>query len=57
MTSNQRRIREAIAWRRIAFDEFRPPEPPLLMEALPPEMPDGEAMTVPVDAPRGDPYR
>lgn len=57
MTSNQRRIREAIAWRRIAFDEFRPPEPPLLMEALPPEMPDGEAMTVPVDAPRGNPYR
>lgn len=55
MTNNQRRIREAIAWRRIAFEEFRPPEPPLLMEALPPEVPDDEAMSVRGDVFRADP--
>lgn len=35
LTSNQRRIREAIAWKRIAFEEYRPPETPLLINALP----------------------
>lgn len=56
LTVNQRRIREAIAWRRIAFEEFRPPEPPVLIEALPPEMPDDEAVSIPGDATRRYPY-
>lgn len=47
MTSNERRIREAIAWKRIAFDEYRPPETPLLMDALPAEMPDDESVRFP----------
>jgi len=47
MTSNERRIREAIAWKRVAFDEYRPPETPLLMEALPAEMPDDERVRFP----------
>ena len=34
LTGNQRRIREAIAWKRIAFDVYSPPETPLLIEAL-----------------------
>ena len=42
LTRNQRRIREAIVWKRIAFDEYRPPEMPPLTEALPPELPDDE---------------
>lgn len=37
LTSNQRRIREAIVWKRIAFDEYRPPDPTPLLEALPPD--------------------
>jgi hypothetical protein len=47
MTSNERRIREAIAWKRVAFDEYRPPETPLLMEALPPQMSDDERVRFP----------
>lgn len=42
MSSNERRIREAIAWKRVAFDEYRPPETPVLINALPPEMSDDE---------------
>jgi predicted Holliday junction resolvase-like endonuclease len=44
LTGNQRRIREAIAWKRIAFDEYHPPEMPLLADALLPELPGDEAM-------------
>jgi hypothetical protein len=47
MTSNERRIREAIAWKRVAFDEYRPPEAPLLLEALPPETSDDEHVRFP----------
>jgi predicted Holliday junction resolvase-like endonuclease len=46
LTGNQRRIRDAIAWKRIAFEEYRPPETPLLVEALPLELSDGEAAPV-----------
>jgi hypothetical protein len=42
MSGNERRIREAIAWKRVAFDEYRPPETPVLINALPPEMSDDE---------------
>lgn len=42
MTSNEPGICEAIAWKRIAFDEHCPPETPLLIQALPPEMSDDE---------------
>jgi hypothetical protein len=49
LTSNQRRIREAIMWRRISFDEYRPPQTSLLTEALPPELSDDESMPVPED--------
>lgn len=44
LTSNQRRIREAIVWKRIALEEYRPPETPLLIEALPTELSDDEAV-------------
>lgn len=34
LTDNQRRIREAIRWKKVAFDEYRPPETlPLTMAA------------------------
>ena len=36
-------------WRRIAFDEYRPPQTPLLTEALPPELSDDESVPVPED--------
>jgi hypothetical protein len=49
LTSNQRRIREAIMWKRIAFDEYRPPAPPLLIEALPPKPSGDESVTLPED--------
>jgi hypothetical protein len=49
LTGNQRRIREAIAWKRIAFEEYRPPAPPPLIEALPPELSDEESVTLPGD--------
>ena len=49
LTGNQRRIREAIAWKRIAFDEYRPPAPPPLMAAVPPELPGDGPVTVPGD--------
>jgi predicted Holliday junction resolvase-like endonuclease len=49
LTSNQRRIREAIAWKRIAFDEYRPPETPPLIDARPPELSDDEAGLWPGD--------
>ena len=49
LTANQRRIREAIAWKRIAFDVYRPPETPLLTEALLSELPDDEAVFLPED--------
>lgn len=47
MASNERRIREAIAWKRVAYDVYRPPEAPLLMEALPPEMSEDEGVPFP----------
>ena len=34
-------------WKRIAFDEYRPPQTPLLTEALPPELSDDEAVPCP----------
>jgi predicted Holliday junction resolvase-like endonuclease len=37
-TENQRRIREAIMWKRVAFDEYRPPETSPLIEAAPLEL-------------------
>jgi predicted Holliday junction resolvase-like endonuclease len=46
LTGNQRRIREAVAWKRIAFDEYRPPETPLLAEALLSVPPDDEAVSL-----------
>ena len=49
LTGHQRRIRDAIAWKRIAFDVYRPPETPLLTEALLSELPDGEAVSLPGD--------
>jgi hypothetical protein len=49
LTRNQRRIREAIAWKRIAFDEYRPPESLPLIDALPPELSDDAAELVPGD--------
>ena len=49
LTSNQRRIREAITWKRIAFDEYRPPQTPLLTEALPPEQSDDDSVPLPED--------
>jgi hypothetical protein len=49
LTANQRRIRAAIAWKRIAFDVYRPPETPLLTEALLSELPDDEALFLPGD--------
>jgi predicted Holliday junction resolvase-like endonuclease len=39
-TDNQRRIRDAIMWKRVAFDEYRPPETSPLIEAAPLELPD-----------------
>lgn len=49
LTDNRRRIREAIAWKRIAFDHYRPPETPLLLDALRPDLSDDEALPWPVD--------
>ena len=49
LTPNQRRIREAIMWKRIAFDEYRPPQTPLLAEALSSELSDDESAPVPED--------
>jgi hypothetical protein len=40
LTERQRRIREAIAWRRVAFDEYRPPEMTPVIEAAALELPD-----------------
>jgi hypothetical protein len=40
LTDRQRRIRDAITWRRVAFDEYRPPEMPPVIEAAPLELPD-----------------
>jgi hypothetical protein len=45
LTANQRRIREAIAWKRIAFDVYSPPETPLLIDALSPGLPDDEVVS------------
>jgi hypothetical protein len=39
-TDNQRRIREAIMWKRVAFDEYRPPETSPLIEATALGLPD-----------------
>jgi predicted Holliday junction resolvase-like endonuclease len=49
LTSKQRRIREAIAWKRIAFEEYRPPETSPLTDALPPDQPDDEDRLMPED--------
>ena len=49
LTGNQRRIREAIMWKRIAFDEYRPPESPLLIGVLPSELSDGQVELLPED--------
>ena len=49
LTANQRRIREAIAWKRIAFDVYSPPGTPLLIDALPSELPDDEAVSLSED--------
>jgi Endonuclease related to archaeal Holliday junction resolvase len=55
MTDHQRRIREAIAWKRIVFDEYRPPETVPLINALPPELSDEEAELVPEDQAEKEP--
>jgi hypothetical protein len=49
LTGHQRRIRDAIAWKRIAFDVYRPPETPLLTEAFLAELADAEPMFLPGD--------
>ena len=46
LTGHQRRIRDAIAWKRIAFDVYRPPETPLLTEGLFSELSDDEALSL-----------
>jgi hypothetical protein len=53
LTSSQRRIREAIAWKRIAFDVYCPPETPLLLDALPAELCDEAVVPSPVPSPDG----
>lgn len=42
LTGHQRRIRDAIVWKRVAFDVYRPPETSLLTEALFAELQDGD---------------
>jgi Endonuclease related to archaeal Holliday junction resolvase len=46
LTGNQRRIRDAIVWKRIAFDVYRPPETPLLTAAFLSEPSDGEVVSL-----------
>jgi hypothetical protein len=46
LTGHQRRIRDAITWKRIAFDVYRPPETPPLTAALLSELPDDEAVSL-----------
>ena len=43
-TENQRRIREAIMWKRVAFDKYRPPGTPPLVEMVPLELSDDTDM-------------
>lgn len=44
-TDNQRRIRDAIMWKRVAFDEYRPPETSPLIQAAVLELPDDADVT------------
>jgi hypothetical protein len=46
LTRHQRSIRDAIAWKRVAFDVYRPPETLKLVEALFSELPDDEAISL-----------
>ena len=46
LTGHQRRIRDAIVWKRIAFDVYRPPETSLLTEALFAELSDDTAVAL-----------
>jgi hypothetical protein len=51
LTGHQRRIRDAIAWKRVAFDVYRPPETPLLTEAFFAELTDDGAVSLSGDQP------
>jgi predicted Holliday junction resolvase-like endonuclease len=44
-TDNQCRIRDAIMWKRVAFDEYRPPETSPLIEAAALELPHDTDVT------------
>jgi hypothetical protein len=57
LTGHQRRIRDAIAWKRIAFDVYRPPQTPLLTEALLSQLPEDEVVSLSRDHADDEPDR